>query len=71
VAEEVPTFDGFTVLEADAANGQAEVLDDYSHYTSELGIGEADEGFVYDEATLNGNSFSNGNGDFSIVGRNF
>jgi tetratricopeptide (TPR) repeat protein len=70
-AEEVPVVDGYSVLEAEAANGQAELLDDYSQYTAELGLTEAEDAFVYDEASLNGNGFSNGKDDFSIVGETF
>lgn len=52
--EEVPSFNGFTILEGETANGQAEFLEDYSQYTSEIGVGGAEEAFIYDEYALNG-----------------
>jgi tetratricopeptide (TPR) repeat protein len=69
-AEDVPTFEGITVLEAEAS-GQPEHLEDYSHYTNEIGLGEGEESFVYDETPLNGNGSSNGKTEFAVVSETF
>jgi len=66
-AEEVPTFDGFEVLQAEAG-GQPELLEDFSHYTTEIG---SEEAFVYDDASYNGNGSSDNQTGFEVVGETF
>ena len=70
LAESAAMFEGFEVLPTDAS-GQAEELEDYSQYTTEIGSGEAEEAFIYDESAFNGNGSGNGIGDFAIVSENF
>ncbi|HEY0459940.1 MAG TPA: tetratricopeptide repeat protein [Pyrinomonadaceae bacterium] len=70
-AEESPMFDGFALVEGVTANGEAELLEDYSQYTSEIADSEA-EAFVYADSAANGNGgFSDGNDNFAIVGETF
>ena len=66
-AEEVPTYDRFEVLDAQAG-GQPEFLEDYSEYTSEIG---SEEAFVYDETSYNGNGSSSNQTGFAMVGETF
>jgi tetratricopeptide (TPR) repeat protein len=70
-AEELPSFEGFPVLESEAGSEAAEFLDDYSQYTSEIGVSETEESFVYEESSINGNGSLNGNSEFSVIGENF
>lgn len=48
-AEEVSEFDSFTVIEEGEAAEQVDFVDDYSQYTTELGLSEDTEAFVYDD----------------------
>jgi tetratricopeptide (TPR) repeat protein len=69
--EEVPMFDGFALVEGETANRDAELLEDYSQYTSEIADSEA-EAFVYDDSAANGNGgYSDGSDNFAIVGETF
>jgi tetratricopeptide (TPR) repeat protein len=69
--EAVPTFEGFTILDAEAAGGEPEFLEDYSQYTSEVGLNEAEEAFVYEETSLNGNGSSNGKAEIADAAEAF
>lgn len=66
-AEEITTFDSYAVLD-NGANGQTEFLEDYSQYTSEVGVNDT-EAFVYEDASING--FSNGEAESSASGVTF
>ena len=68
---EIPLYDNYAVLDKEETNGQAEVLGDYSEYTSEIGLSQAEDGFVYDDASLNGNVSSSGNHEFYVAGETF
>jgi tetratricopeptide (TPR) repeat protein len=68
--KEVPTFEGFAVLDAETSD-QPEFLEDYSQYTSEIGFSEPEEAFVYDETSFNGNGSSNGNPQISVAAEAF
>jgi len=68
---EVPLFDNYAVLDQEEINGHAEVVEDYSQYASEIGLSEAEEAFVYDDAAFNGNGSSSGKNDFSAVNEGF
>ncbi len=64
--ESLPSFDGFAVVDAEG-NGQTELVDDYSRYTKEIGLGESEEAFIYDDARVNGNASLNGHNDYSAL----
>lgn len=65
--EEITTFDSYAVVE-NGANSQSEFLEDYSRYTDAIGVSHTEDAFIYDETTLNGNGYLNGEPDFSVVG---
>lgn len=64
-SESPRSFDGFAVVDAEA-NGQAEFADEYSRYTQEIGVGEGEDAFIYDDARVGGNDSSNGNSDYTL-----
>lgn len=68
---EVPSFDNYAVLDQEETNGHVEVVEDYSQYASEIGLSEAEEAFVYDDASLNGNGSSHSENEFSPVNGSF
>ena len=68
---EIPLYDNFALLDKDEANGQAEIVEDYSEYTSEIGLSEEEESFVYDDSALNGNGSSNGKNEFPVAAETF
>lgn len=69
--QEIPQYDNFAILDQEETNGHAEIVQDYSEYTSEIGLSEAEEAFVYDDSALNGNGFSNGKNEFSAAAETF
>lgn len=65
-ASSLSAFESFAIVDA-GANGQTEFVEDYSQYTKEIGLGESEEAFIYDDARINGSGASNGHGDYSDV----
>ena len=68
---EIPTFESYKIVDGEDTSGQNQVFDDYSQYTSEIGLSEKQETFIYDEDGLNGKGFSNSKIDFSMGTENF
>lgn len=65
-ADPQPAFGDFAIVDAEA-DGQTEFVDDYSQYTNEIGAGESEEAFIYDDARINENGASNGHNDYAAV----
>jgi len=68
---EVPLFDNYAVFDQEETKGHVEVVEDYSEYASEIGLGETEESFVYDDDSLNGNGSSYNENEFSEVNGSF
>jgi tetratricopeptide (TPR) repeat protein len=68
---EVPMFESFAAIDNEPTDSQQEFFDNYSEYTDEIGLSESPTTLAFNETALNvngnGNSSSNGKGDFAVV----